>query len=88
MDRLGYRRPAYRHVPLLCAPDGRRLAKRDRDLDMGALRARHGPAEVVGRLAWLAGLRERPEPVRPEALVASFSWDRVGTEDRVVVWDD
>ncbi len=87
MDRLGYRRPAYCHVPLLCAPDGRRLAKRDRDLDMGALRARHGPEEVVGRLAWLAGLRERPDPVRPEALAASFSWDRVGTEDRVVVWD-
>lgn len=28
---LGYNHPSYAHVPLLAAPDGRRLSKRDRD---------------------------------------------------------
>ena len=35
---LGYPTPEYYHVPLLTAPDGRRLSKRERDLDLGALR--------------------------------------------------
>ena len=37
-DLLGYAHPSYAHVPLLVAPDGRRLSKRDRDCDMGVLR--------------------------------------------------
>ena len=36
------RPPRFGHIPLLVAPDGRRLSKRERDLDMGALRARFG----------------------------------------------
>ena len=35
MRLLGYRAPVYGHVPLLLAGDGRRLSKRERDLDMG-----------------------------------------------------
>lgn len=54
---FGYPAPQYYHVPLLVAPDGRRLSKRERDLDMEALRARCTPEQLVGRLAQLAGLQ-------------------------------
>lgn len=37
-ELFGFPRPAYAHVPMLLAPDGRRLSKRDRDLDLGQLR--------------------------------------------------
>ena len=86
-EELGLPHPEYGHVPLLLAPDGRRLSKRERDLDMGALRARHTPGEVVGRLAFLAGLRPTAEPVSPGELVLAFSWDKVPREDIVVPAD-
>lgn len=52
---LGLRPPRYHHHRLLLAPDGRRLAKRDRSETLAALRARgvDGP-ELAARLAELA----------------------------------
>lgn len=44
---LGLPTPHYAHIPLLMAPDGRRLSKRDRDLDLGELRARFGTPEAL-----------------------------------------
>jgi glutamyl-tRNA synthetase len=82
--QLGYSTPAYCHVPLLVAEDGRRLSKRDGDLDLGALRQRFTPQEVVGYLASAAGLLERPEPVMPAELIDSFSWTKVKKEDVVL----
>ena len=81
---LGLEPPEFRHVPLLLAEDGRRLSKRDRDLDMGALRARWTAEELVGRLALLAGLQSTPEPVTPAALAERFSWEQVPRADIVV----
>ena len=83
---LGYEPPAFGHVPLLVAPDGRRLSKRDRDLDLGVIRERGVKAEdVVGALAAAVGLAERGESVSPEALVGRFSWEvlRQHTDDVV-----
>lgn len=79
---LGEEPPAYTHLPLLLAPDGRRLSKRDADLDLDALYARGlTPRDVVGRLAYAAGLTEAPEPASPADLLPIFSWDRVARED-------
>lgn len=69
--------PRFFHVPLLTAEDGRRLSKRDRDLDMGTLRERYTPEELLGRLAFLAGQIDRPEPICAEELVSLFSWGKV-----------
>lgn len=82
---LGLTPPEFFHVPLLTAPDGRRLSKRERDLDMGALRGRYTAEALVGLLAHLAGLLERPEPVAARELVPHFSWDRVPQTDIVIV---
>ena len=77
-DLLGYAHPSYAHVPLLVAPDGRRLSKRDRDCDMGVLREHFGtPGALLGRLAYVAGLVSSPEPRTADQLADGFSWSAV-----------
>lgn len=80
-ELLGLTPPEFYHVPLLLAPDGRRLSKREKDLDLGELRRRFTAEEIVGRLAWLAGLRSAPVPGPAAALIPAFSWDGVPNED-------
>lgn len=81
----GFSPPRYGHIPLLAAEDGRRLSKRDGDLDLGALRQRvTGPEAVLGLLAWLAGLLDRPEPVKAAELIPEFSWEKIPKEDILV----
>ena len=84
LEQLGYPVPTYCHLPLLVSPDGRRLSKRDRDLDVGVLRQKTTPEAVTGFLAHTAGLLAKPEPVHPRDLIPLFSWDKVGTQDRIV----
>jgi glutamyl-tRNA synthetase len=75
---LGYEQPSYGHVPLLVAPDGRRLSKRDRDLDLGQIRAcESGPEALLGRLAATVGLAEKGESVSADDLVERFSWEAI-----------
>ena len=59
-------------MPLLVAPDGRRLSKREHDLDMGALRERYTPEALLGCLAQLSGLRPTAEPVTAGELAEHF----------------
>ena len=82
--KLGYRPPEFYHVPLLVDPDGRRLSKRDGDLDMGALREKFTAGEIVGRLAFLAGLQEKPRSVTPAELAGVFAWEKVPVCDVTV----
>ena len=88
-DLLGYPRPSYAHVPLLMDPDGRRLSKRDRDLDVGAMRDRGlSPARVIGCLASLIGLAEEGEEIGADELAHRFDWDAVRRHrDDVTVCD-
>lgn len=81
---LGYPPPKFFHTPLLLAPDGRRLAKRDHDLDMGALRNRYTPEALTGLLAFYAGLLDKPQNVQAEELIPLFSWVKVPKNDVVV----
>lgn len=81
---LGLQPPAFAHIPLLLAPDGRRLSKRDADMGLDALRARMGAEEIIGRLAYLAGMLKRPQPVRAADLVGEFAWEKVPKEDVVL----
>ena len=83
-DRLGLPHPEYGHLPLLLAPNGRRLAKRDRDLELGRLQEEFTAPEIVGRLAFAAGLIDRPEAVSPRELIPLFSWEKLPKEDMVV----
>lgn len=81
---LGYEPPQFYHLPLLTDPTGRRLAKRDADMDVGVLRERYTPRELVGYLAFLTGLQAEPTPVSPEELIGIFSWEKVPQKDIAV----
>ena len=82
---LGGTAPTYAHVPLLVSGDGRRLSKRDRDLDLGAMReAGATPADVVGRVAALLGMAEPGEPVTADEFVRRFSWDALARCPRTI----
>lgn len=83
-ETLGFAHPAYYHVPLLTAPDGRRLSKREKDLDLGALRQRLSPQELLGQLAYLAGLQPEPAPATAAELASRFSWDLVASDNIVI----
>ena len=77
-ELLGYGAPEYAHVPLLVAPDGRRLSKRERDLDLGALKERGvRPEQIIGKLAACVGLADEDEQLTAVELVECFSWEAV-----------
>ena len=77
---LGFPHPEYAHVPMLLAPDGRRLSKRDKDLDLGYLRSHTTPQQLIGTLAYSAGLADTPAPVSAKELAEIFSWDKLGKD--------
>ena len=79
-ELFGFSHPAYGHVPLLVAPDGRRLSKRDKDLDLGELKKRVCPEQILGKLAAGAGLIEKDESISARELAAVFSWDKLKGE--------
>lgn len=82
LQQLGYPVPQYFHIPLLTAPDGRRLSKRDGDLDVGSLQKRYGcPQPILGLLAHWCGLLDRPEPVSAQELIPLFSWEKLPQRD-------
>lgn len=82
--------PHYAHLPLLINPQGQRLSKRDRSLDMGAIRSQYQPEEVIGRVAYYAGLLPTPDAISLPALLARFSspscdlWSLIPTQDIIV----
>lgn len=86
---LGLAAPTYGHVPLLTAPDGRRLSKRDQDLDLGALRQRGiSSRRIVGALAAAAGIAQKGEEVSPEELLGRFSWEKIAAHRGDIVIND
>ena len=80
-ELFGFPHPEYGHVPMLLSVDGRRLSKRDKDLDLGVLRQKMKPEELLGILAHSCGLIERKEAVSAAELATVFSWDKIKKED-------
>ncbi len=78
---LGYPAPSYVHIPLLTDSEGRRLAKRDKDLDLSVLSKRFTREDILGLLAHACGLLPDWHPVTMDALIRDFSWERVARED-------
>jgi len=78
---LGFDTPEYAHIPLLMDSQGRRLAKRDKDLDLSALAQRFAPDEILGMLAFSAGVIPENRPAGLDELVRIFDWKNVKKED-------
>ena len=85
-DVLGLSHPTYAHLPLLVAPDGRRLSKRNHDLDLGVLRSQgKTPEEILGFLAYCVGLTKENEPLSAVQIANRFSWETLRAHRKNVV---
>ena len=78
---LGFDTPSYIHIPLLEDADGRRLAKRDRDMDLTSLAKRFSREDILGMLAYSAGILEEERPAAMDELIDVFDWKNVKKED-------
>ena len=76
-ELFGFSHPEYGHVPMLLAPDGRRLSKRDKDLDLGYLRQNMTPESLIGTLAFSAGLIDKEIPISARELASQFTWKKL-----------
>ena len=83
-DALGLAAPQFYHFPLLVDKEGRRLSKRDKDLDMGYLRSRFAPQEIIGKLMFLCGMSPAYKPMDLQEAAAIFAWNKLPQEDIVV----
>lgn len=79
-ELFGFSHPSYAHVPMLLASDGRRLSKRDRDLDLGVLRTRVTPQRLIGKLCYAAGIIDQDTDLSARELARLFSWEKVTGE--------
>ena len=80
-EQLGFSHPEYGHVPLLLSADGRRLAKRDRDKELGQLMEEYTAQEIVGKLAFAAGLLDKEQAISPRELLPLFDWSKIPKEN-------
>ena len=78
---LGFDSPRYAHIPLLMDAGGRRLAKRDKDLDLTALSKAMTPQQILGMLAFSAGVIPENRPADLSELVRIFDWKNISRED-------
>ena len=76
-ELLGFPHPEYAHIPMVLAEDGRRLSKRDKDMELGQIRKRMTGEMFLGKLAFAAGLTEKEQAVSARELASEFSWDKV-----------
>ena len=76
-ELFGFPHPEYGHVPMLLAPDGRRLSKRDKDLDLGELRKRVTAEQLLGTLAFAGGLIDQNTAISAAELAKEFSWEKL-----------
>lgn len=82
---LGLEPPEFAHVPLLCNETGQRLSKRDKALDMGTLRKKYTSSQLIGWLAYYAGIMPEPFPISAEGLLPLFSWSALRKETAIKV---
>lgn len=80
ISELGGSPPEYCHAPLLLSDDGRKLSKRDGDLNMLSLRQTHSAEEILGYLAAQLGLGDGT-PISAQELFKTFDWSNVPKND-------
>lgn len=77
--------PSFFHIPLLTSADGRRLAKRDGDLEVSILRKHFGsPEPIIGMLGFLAGQLKHYEPLTVRDLLSIFDSHKIPKQNIVV----
>ena len=84
---LGLEHPAYFHVPLLVDAEGRRLSKRNADASLQCLieEEKRRPEEILGHLAWLAGIVGSSAPRSLDDLIHEGNLDALKGK-RTLLW--
>jgi len=80
-ELFGFTQPAYGHIPMLMAPDGRRLSKRDRDMDLGYLESHTTPEALLGLLAYSSGIIDKAAKISARELAGEFQWEKLRKEN-------
>ena len=80
-ELFGFPHPEYGHVPMLLAPDGRRLSKRDKDMDLGFLQQHTTAEALLGLLGYACGILDRQISISARELAGEFRWDKLKTQD-------
>ncbi len=80
-ELFGFAHLEYGHVPMLLAPDGRRLSKRDKDMDLGFLQAHTTPEALLGLLGYACGILDKQAPISAKELATQFSWSKLKPQD-------
>ena len=78
---LGFTPPAYCHHPLLVNEQGQRLCKRDKSLEIRALRTKYTAEQIIGSLAFTIGLIPEPAPLTPQQLLPYFNWNKIPQQE-------
>ena len=86
-DVFGFCKPKFLHHPLLCNMTGQRLCKRDRSLDLGILRKKYLPEEIIGYLAYRTGLVRDYSAIGVKELLDVFSWCKIPDRDIMIDGD-
>lgn len=60
---LGYKRPEFAHLPLITNEEGVRLSKRDKSLSMEYLRSRCSAEDIIGMVAYKAGILPKADAI-------------------------
>ena len=81
---LGFTSPATMHIPLLTDAGGRRLSKRDKDLDMKILRDSYTAEELIGSILFWCGQIEKKEALSLAEAVSLFAAGKIPKGDIVV----
>ncbi len=78
---FGFAHPEYGHVPMLMAPDGRRLSKRDKDMDLSYLQDHTTAEKLLGLLAFSCGILDDFQPISARELAGEFTWEKLQKDD-------
>ena len=80
-ELFGFSHPEYGHVPMLMAPDGRRLSKRDKDMDLSYLQDHTSAEKLLGLLASACGILDTYTPISAQELATEFTWEKLQKAD-------
>lgn len=84
-ELLGLKAPSFIHIPLLVAPDGRRLAKRDGGMEIRILKDKlKQPEFIIGWLAFMSGQIDKFEPIKVQELLPIFNPNKIPKENIIV----
>lgn len=83
-EMLDFQPPEFIHHPLICNDRLQRLCKRDKSMDMGCIRKRMRPEQVIGELAFHAGIIDTPAEISLIEALQEFSWNKVIKNDIIL----